>query len=167
MAVKPDADESSEIESSDFVVLSAQQVQEIVRKNPSVSPWRVVFWQFVTGLLVALLSGLVTGRQIVGVSAACGAVAVVLPAALFARGVTSQFARANLGAAVTSFFLWEFVKILVSIGVMFGAYRLVDGLSWPAMLIGLVVTIKVYWFALGFRPAAQTVQIKTLNGKSN
>jgi ATP synthase protein I len=43
---------------------------------------------------------------------------------------------------------------------MFGAYRMVEGLSWPAMLIGLVVTIKVYWFALRFRPKAQAVQSK-------
>ena len=154
IAVNSDADESINAESSDYVVLTAQQVQEIVQRNPSVSPWRVVWWQLATGFAIAVVSGLVTGRQVVAVSAACGAFAVVLPAALFARGVTSQFARANLGAAVTSFFLWEFVKIVVSVAVMFGAYRLVEGLSWPAMLIGLVVTIKVYWFALGLRPKA-------------
>jgi ATP synthase protein I len=167
MTVKPDTDESLGAESSDFVPLTAQQAREIVRNNPSVSPWMVVFWQLLTGLVVSVLSGLVTGRQVVAVSAACGALAVVLPAALFARGVTSQFAKANVGTAVTSFFLWEFVKILVSVGVMFGAHRLVDGLSWPAMLFGLVVTIKVYWIALGYKPKVHPVQIKTLNGKSN
>ncbi len=167
MTVKPNPDESLDAESSDFVALTAQQAQEIARSNPSLSPWWVVFWQLVVGLLLAAMSGLITGRQVVAISAACGALAVALPAALFARGVTGQFAKANVGAAVTSFFLWEFVKILVSVGVMFGAYRLVDGLSWPAMLLGLVVTIKVYWFALGYRPKANPVQIKTLNGKSN
>ena len=167
MTVKLDTDESLGAESSDFVPLTAQQAQEIVHNNPSVSPWMVVFWQLLTGLVVSVLVGLVTSRQVVAVSAAFGALAVVLPAALFARGVTSQFAKANVGTAVTSFFLWEFVKIMVSVGVMFGAYRLVDGLSWPAMLVGLVVTIKVYWFALGFRPKVRPIQIKTLNGKSN
>ena len=167
MTSKPVQDEFSDADGSEFVVLSAQQVQEIVHRSPSVSPWRVVGWQIATGCMVALLAGLITGRQVVGVSAACGALAVVLPAALFARGVTSEFAKANLGAAVTSFFIWEFVKILVSVGVMFGAYRLVTGLSWPAMLVGLVVTIKVYWLALGFKPKAKAVQTKTLNSKSN
>jgi len=27
----------------------------------------------------------------------------------------------------------------------------VNELSWPAMLVGLVVTMKVYWLALGLR----------------
>jgi len=27
----------------------------------------------------------------------------------------------------------------------------VSDLSWPAMLVGLVVTMKVYWVALGVR----------------
>jgi ATP synthase protein I len=55
--------------------------------------------------------------------------AVVLPAALFARGLTGQFARANPGAAVLSFFVWELVKILVTVGVLLTAHRLMDGLS--------------------------------------
>lgn len=160
MTAKPNADGLFDDTSSDFVVLTAQQAREVVRSNPSVSPWLIVFWQALTGIVLSLFSGLITGQYIVAVSTACGALAVVLPAALFARGLTSQFAKANVGAAVASFFLWEFVKILVSVGVMFGAYRVVEGLSWPAMLIGLVVTIKVYWFALRFRPKAQAVQSK-------
>jgi ATP synthase protein I len=27
----------------------------------------------------------------------------------------------------------------------------VTDLSWPALLVGLVVTMKVYWLVLGFR----------------
>jgi ATP synthase protein I len=160
MTGKPGVEESLDDKSSDFVVLTAQQVQEAVRSNPSVSPWLVVFWQLITGIVLSLVGGLITGSQTVAISTACGALAVVLPAALFARGLTSQFSKANAGAAVASFFVWEFVKILASVGVMFGAFRMVEGLSWPAMLMGLVVTIKVYWFALRFRPTAQAVQSK-------
>jgi len=87
----------------------------------------------------------------VGLSAACGALAVIIPAALFARGVTGKFASVNAGSAVMSFFLWELVKILVTVGILLAAQRLVIGLSWPAMLVGLVVTIKVYWVALAFK----------------
>ena len=158
MTAKLDLAKSAEVDSSDFTPLTAKQAQEIRRSNPSISPWRVVVWQLATGILVALFSGLVTGSELVAISAGCGALAVVLPAALFARGVTSQFARANAGTAVASFFLWEFVKVSATVALMFGAYRFVDGLSWPAMLVGLLVTIKVYWFALGFRPKAKTVQ---------
>jgi len=35
------------------------------------------------------------------------------------------------------------------------------------MLVGLVVTIKVYWLALAFKRKPLPVQNVTLNGKSN
>jgi ATP synthase protein I len=44
--------------------------------------------------------------------------------------------------------------------MLFAAPRLVANLSWPAMLVGLVVTMKVYWVALAskgvFRPKRKT-----------
>ena len=81
--------------------------------------------------------------------------AVIIPAALFARGVTGQFASVNAGSAVLSFFVWELVKILVTVVVLFASHRLVVGLSWPAMLVGLVLTMKVYWLALGYKRKAR------------
>jgi ATP synthase protein I len=153
---------------SDFTPLTAAQAQVLREQHPSLSPWWVVAGQLVVGVLVALLAWAVAGSRTVGVSAAWGALAVIVPGALFARGVTGQFASANAGSAVLSFFVWEMVKIFVTVGILFAAHRLVADLSWPAMLIGLVVTMKVYWIALGFkrkpRPGANT---KTLNGKSN
>ena len=111
------------------------------------------------GVLVTLVAWLVTGSQTVAWSALSGALAVVVPAALFARGVTGQFASVNAGSAVLSFFVWEMVKIFVTVGIMFAAYRLVSGLSWPAMLISLVLTMKVYWLALVFKRKPKPVQI--------
>ena len=58
----------------------------------------------------------------------------------------------NPGAAVVGFFLWEMVKIALTVAMLFAAPRLVTDLSWPAMLVGLVVTMKVYWLALLVRP---------------
>lgn len=142
-------------EVSDFTPLTAEQAKELREKNPSLSPWWVVAGQVLAGLVVALVAWGVTGRQVVGLSAACGALAVIIPAALFARGVTGQFASANAGSAVLSFFVWELVKILVTVVVMFAAHRLVVGLSWPAMLVGLVFTMKVYWLALGYKRKAK------------
>ena len=55
-----------------------------------------------------------------------------------------------LGAAVFAFVHWEMVKIGLTVAMLFAAPRLVNDLSWPAMLAGLVVTMKVYWVALGF-----------------
>jgi ATP synthase protein I len=64
---------------------------------------------------------------------------------------------------VFSFFVWEFVKIVVTVAVMFAAYRFEKDLSWPAMLVGLVLTMKVYWAALAVRLKPQPVS----NGLSN
>ena len=41
------------------------------------------------------------------------------------------------------------------------APRVVPDLSWPAMLAGLLVTMKVYWVALGLRRGFYPVQNKT------
>jgi ATP synthase protein I len=138
-------------EVSDFTPLTAAEAKALREKHPSISPWWVVAGQIGVGFLVTLIAWGVTGSQTVGLSAACGALAVIVPAALFARGVTGQFASVNAGSAVMSFFLWELVKILVTVGILLAAQRLVMGLSWPAMLVGLVVTIKVYWIALAFK----------------
>ena len=157
----------SEDESSDFVPLTAAQAQALRAQNPSISPWWVVAGQVLVGVLVALAAWGVSGNRTVALSAACGALAVVIPAALFARGVAGQFASANPGSAVLGFFVWEFVKIVVTVGVMFTSHRLVKDLSWPAMLVGLVVTMKVYWVALAVKRKSHPVQNETLNGKSN
>jgi len=161
MTIATDAEgQESGQEVSDFTPLTAAQAQALREQHPSISPWWVVVGQLVVGVLVTLVAWLVTGSQTIAWSAASGALAVMVPAALFARGVTGQFASVNAGSAVLSFFVWEMVKIFVTVGILFAAHRLVAGLSWPAMLIGMVVTMKVYWIALGFKRKPRPVQIK-------
>jgi len=134
-----------------FEPLTAEQVAELRKHQPLLSVWRVVGVQAVLGLLVAALVWFVSGRIAAVYSAVYGVLAVIVPAALFARGLTSRVASVNVGAAVFGFFLWEMVKIGLTVAMLFAAPRLVNDLSWPAMLAGLVVTMKVYWVALGFR----------------
>jgi ATP synthase protein I len=152
---------------SDFTPLTAEQAKALREQHPSLSPWWVVVGQVAVGVLVTLIAWAVTGKESVALSTACGSVAVILPAALFARGVTGQFASANAGSAVLGFFVWEFVKIVVTVAVLLASQRLVTNLSWPAMLVGLVVTMKVYWLALAVKRKAKPVLNETLNGKSN
>ena len=92
----------------------------------------------------------------VGWSALYGALAVVVPGAVMARGITSKVASMNPGAAVAGFFLWEMVKIGLTVAMLFAAPRLVENLSWPAMLVGLIVTMKVSWGVLWFKPKRPT-----------
>jgi ATP synthase protein I len=102
--------------------------------------------------VVAPAAWALTGRQNVGWSAGYGALAVVIPAAIFARGLTGRFSSLNAGTAAVGFMLWEMVKIASSIALMAAAPRLVPELSWPALLVGLVLTMKVYWLALAYAP---------------
>lgn len=143
-------------EPSDFVPLSRSQAQELRAAHPTVSPWWVVVGQVGLGVVAALAAWWMFGDRI-ALSVVCGVLAAVIPAALFARGLTSQFAAANPGTAVMSFFVWEFVKIVVTISVLFAAHRLVKDLSWPGMLVGLVLSLKVYWLALAFKRKPSSV----------
>lgn len=98
------------------------------------------------GVLVALLAWWLTGRSQMGWSAGYGALAVVLPAALFARGMARR--RESAGAAMVGLFGWELVKIALTVAMLAAAPRLVPGLSWLALLAGMLVTMKTYWIAL-------------------
>lgn len=144
-----DADESEALE---FKRLSAKEAQALRELNPSVSPWRIVGWQLVVGVVVALAAWCYTGKTSAGWSAGYGALAVIIPAVLFARGLMSQFSSINAMTAGFGFFVWEAVKIAASVGMIFAASKLVADLDWLAMLIGLIVTLKVYWVALLMRP---------------
>jgi ATP synthase protein I len=135
-----------------FKPLTADEARRLREQIPQVSPWWVVVAQGVVGFVVALAAWALTGRQNVGWSAGYGALAVVIPAAIFARGLTGRFASLNAGTAAVGFMLWEMVKIASAIALMAAAPKLVADLSWPALLVGLVLTMKVYWLALAYSP---------------
>jgi ATP synthase protein I len=145
-------------EASPVRKLSAEEARRVREQNPPVSPWWVVAGQAGVGLVTALLAWALTGKQNVGWSAAYGALAVVIPAAVFARGLTGRFASLNPMSAATGFMVWEMVKIALTLAMLLVAPRLVAGLSWPALLIGLVLAMKVYWVALAFAPRPKTIK---------
>ncbi len=150
--------DTEDSENDGFVALNAEEAKRFRQEHPSLSPWWVVIGQIAMGVLVVALAWLVTRNGVVAVSAACGALAVIIPGALFARGLMGRFASLNPANAVSSFFVWEMVKIFVTVAVLWTAHRWVVGLNWPAMLVGLVVTMKVYWLALLFKGKRQSVQ---------
>lgn len=134
-----------------FKALTREEASALRAKEPPLGPWRVLAVQGGVGVVVALLAALITGRVEVGWSALYGAACVVVPGALLARGMTSRLSSMTPGASAVSFMLWEMVKIAVSIAMLMLAPKLVQGLSWPALLAGLVLCMKVYWFALLWR----------------
>lgn len=147
----PPAESDDLHEAETFRPLTAQEVRELRQKMPLLSVWRVVGVQILVGVVAALLAMLITGRTVVALSVGYGALSVVVPAALFARGVTSPASSVNVGAAVFGFLLWEIVKIGLTLAMLLLASRVILEVSWPAMLVGLVLTMKVYWVALGVR----------------
>jgi len=150
-----------EVDEPEFTPLTAEQARLLREQNPSLSPWRVIAGQVGVGFLMALAAWGLTGRANAGWSTAYGALVVVVPAVLFARGLMSQFASINAMTAGFGFFVWEAIKIAVSVGLLFAAPRLVTDLDWLAMLIGLIVTLKVYWVALLMRPKLNKDRLKS------
>ena len=53
------------------------------------------------------------------------------------------------------FFVWELAKLVLTSAMLAAAARLVKDLSWLALLVGMVVTMKTYWVALKVQPGVR------------
>ena len=140
----------------EFVPLTREQAQRLREQEPSVSIWWIVLGQLVVGMLAALVALVATDKGQVAWSVLYGALVAVIPGALFARGLTSQFSSISPVTAGFGFFVWEAVKIGVSVGMLAAAPQLVADLDWLAMLVGLILALKVYWLALLWRHKRKT-----------
>jgi ATP synthase protein I len=117
-----------------------------------ISPWQIIGGQLLAGVFFAAVAWVFTGKSSVAVSVAYGALAVVVPAAVFARGLMSQFSSLNALTAGFGFFVWEMIKIVATVVLIAIAPKLVADLDWLAMLIGLIVTMKVVFVLLWLLP---------------
>jgi ATP synthase protein I len=131
--------------------LTPQEAAALRAKNPTVSPWGVIAAQAVLGGAVAALAWLITRRQEVAWSALYGAAVAVVPGALMARGATRRLPVVSPALSAVSLLLWSFVKIAVTVAMLWQAPKVIQPLSWPALLVALVLCIQVYWFALLWR----------------
>ena len=141
-----------DVEDADFKPLTAEQAQQLREANPEPSPWWVIVAQVVAGLIVAGIGWGWTGRPVVGVSALYGALAVAIPAALFVRGAMRGTQAAHPSAAMLRFFVWELIKLALTVAFLAAAPWVIGDLSWLAMLAGIVAAMKMYWVALVVRP---------------
>ena len=135
-------------EELDFKRWTAKEVEILQRGSRPVSPWQVVALQAVMGLVVALLVWGATGARVAGWSAAYGALAVVIPAMVFVWGLARQQQAPHAGFALGGFFVWEGVKIVLTVAMLLMAPKVVLNLNWLALLAGFVVTMKAYWVAM-------------------
>ncbi len=134
----------------EFKPLDREEAVRWRSAQPGLSAWRVVGVQLLVGLIAGALGWVFTQRASVGFSVLYGAASVVIPTALMAWGVTSSAlsrqAAGHVISAFMSFVLWEGIKLLLSVAMLWSAPRIVPDLNWLALLAGLVVVLKVYWF---------------------
>jgi ATP synthase protein I len=144
-----------------FTPLTAEQARRLREEQPQVSPWWVVAGQVGMGLVTALAAWVLTGRQNLALSAGYGALVAAVPTAIFARGLGGRSRSPSPTGAVARVFVWEMVKIALSIVMLVMAPKVVAALSWPALLVGLVLAVKVYWVALVYSSRRRGPQRET------
>ena len=109
---------------------------------------RAVFLQAAATVLVAAIAAIIGGVHAAS-SAALGGLACVLPNALFAFRLAAEMRRPG-GATVQGFFVGEFVKLAVTVLILFTVARTYRDLNWPALIAGFIVALKSYFFLFAF-----------------
>ena len=141
-------DSEFEDEEPQIKPLTPEEAAAWRKRQPQMSMWRIVALQVLMGVVVALLAWWMAGRA-AGWSAAYGALAIVVPAALLARGVArNSGSAAQASGAIARLFAWEFVKLVLCIAMLAAAPGLVPNLHWLALPVGVVVAMKTYWIVL-------------------
>jgi ATP synthase protein I len=140
-----------EAEELSFHKLTRAEAEALRRRQPSLSPWRVVLMQAVLGAVISAGAWLVTGAAASAASALYGAAVVVLPALLMACGTTGRVAHLSPAAGAVSVMVWSAVKMAASVVLLVLAPKVVQPLDWVALLVALVLGLQVYWLALLWR----------------
>lgn len=148
----------AEDEESEFKPLTPEQAREWRTRHRAMSVWRLISGQLLVGALVTLLTWVLTQDGAAAKSAAWGALCVVVPAALFARGLAR--AKRTASEVLAGFFVWEVAKIALTLAMLGFALRWLQPLSWLALLAGMVVTMKTYWFVLLARPGVRKTDLR-------
>lgn len=128
--------------------LTAEEASLLRPKIVGFSPWHVIGMQALVGLLVVVAVWLMSDWAPRGKSAGYGALSALVPAVVFARGLIRQQRASAPGEALVGMFVWEFVKIILTLVMLFSAQWMVDDLNWLALLAGFVVTMKASWLAM-------------------
>lgn len=142
----------------DFKPLTPEQAAAWRERHPVASPWWVLALQVLVGVAAAVLTGVVSGQMRLAASVAWGCVSVVVPGVVFARALARQSRLQQAGAALAGLFVWELVKIVLTVALLLVAPKVVAGLSWLALVAGFVVTMKVYWLAMALGWAGRKVR---------
>ncbi len=130
-----------------FKPLTKQEAAALRARHPPVSPWLAVAAQAGVGLCASGLVWGLTRNTGWAWSTLYGAAAVVVPGAVMARGMKRTIGL-QPGAALSQFMVWELVKMVVAVAMLFAAPKVVPGLSWLALLLTMILCLKVNWLVL-------------------
>ena len=140
----------------EYKPLNADEVRQWRSQQPPSPIWRALAWQTGFGLIVSAGIGWLWQSEMLAWSAAYGMLAVVLPQVVMTRGMAGMQGRWSPQALLLRFFVWELVKIVLTVAILLSASNMLGEMSWPAVIAGLVVTMKANWILLVFRTASRS-----------
>ena len=131
----------------EFKPMSAEEAAQWRQRQRPMSVYQPLMWQLVLGSLAVMVAWVwFSDRTAIAKSTLYGVAAVWVPAWVFVRALKRQQRRARHSMeALASLMLWEGVKIVLTIALLLAAPKVVKDLSWLALLIGFVVTVKAAW----------------------
>jgi ATP synthase protein I len=109
---------------------------------------KAIALQLLVTFVVAMGAAMVGGAQAAS-SAALGGLACVVPNALFAWRLSIEMRRPG-GATVQGFFVGEFVKLAVTVLLLFVIASVDRDLNWLALLVGFIAALKSYFLMFLF-----------------
>jgi len=102
---------------------------------------RIVSLQLIATVVVGALAALLGGWSAM-ISAVLGGLCCVVPNGIMA--VRLFAASASGTASPATFFIWEFVKIALTLALLGATAWLYHDLNWLALVAGIIVALKSY-----------------------
>jgi ATP synthase protein I len=103
---------------------------------------RIVSLQLIATVVAGLIAALLGGWSAM-FSAVLGGICCVVPNGLMALRLFASSQKVG-GPSPATFFIWEFVKIALTVALLFTVASLYRDLNWLALLGGFIVALKSY-----------------------
>lgn len=107
---------------------------------------RLVSLQLIATAVVGVLAALLGGGP-AAFSAVLGGICCVVPNAIMAVRLFAGTKKPG-GANPATFFIWEFIKLALTVALLWLTVSLYHDLNWLALLAGFIVALKSYIFLL-------------------
>jgi ATP synthase protein I len=103
---------------------------------------RLVSLQMMATVVAGMIAGLLGGWSAM-FSAVLGGLCCVVPNGVMALRLFAGTQKPG-GANPATFFIWEFVKIALTLALLVLVARVYHDLNWLALLVGFIVALKSY-----------------------